>query len=193
MAQREATLLLRGVVLPTTHCFVAFGPVNAGRGSENKAPFIAAFQPGENGHSQHVRFDPIPDYRRTTFRDWAKRALHPDAHLVRDGCASFNAAGAEACAHGAIIVGKRKSSELEPVRWVNTFIPTPRPRSRAPITTSTSTSTAIATWPRRSIASTAVSTSLRWSDSWPTPARIHSLARKSGCAKPSQSRPERWR
>jgi hypothetical protein len=38
------------------------------------------------------------------------------AHLVSDGCASFNAAGAEVAAHGAIIVGNRKSSDIEPRR-----------------------------------------------------------------------------
>jgi len=37
-------------------------------------------------------------------------------HLVTDGCASFSAAGREVAAHGAIIVGHRKSSELEPVK-----------------------------------------------------------------------------
>jgi hypothetical protein len=49
-------------------------------------------------------------------------ALHPGAHLVTDGCARFNAAGVQVAAHGAIIVGSRKSSELQPFRWVNPFI-----------------------------------------------------------------------
>jgi hypothetical protein len=37
-------------------------------------------------------------------------------HLVTDGCASFSAAGREVAADGAIMVGHRKSSELEPVK-----------------------------------------------------------------------------
>jgi len=49
-------------------------------------------------------------------------ALQPSAHLVTDGCASFYAAGAEFAAHGAILVGDRESSEIEPFRWVNTVI-----------------------------------------------------------------------
>ena len=53
---------------------------------------------------------------------WAKSALHPAAHPVTDGLASFAAAGAEVAAYGAIIVGTRKSSDLEPFRWVDTFI-----------------------------------------------------------------------
>lgn len=121
MAQRESTRLLRDVVFADDAVLGGVRAGKPGRGSENKAPFIAAVDLDENGYPQHVRFDPIPDYRGTTFRDWAKRALHPDAHLVTDGCASY-AAGAEVSAHGAIIVGDRKSSELEPFRWVNTFI-----------------------------------------------------------------------
>lgn len=122
MAQREATRLLEGVVLADDAVLGGVQAGKPGRGSENKAPFIAAVELDDNGHPHHVRFDPITDYRGTTFRDWAKRALHPDAHLVTDGCASFNAAGAEVSAHGAIIVGDRQSSELEAFRWVNTFI-----------------------------------------------------------------------
>ena len=53
---------------------------------------------------------------------WAKSALHPTVHLVTDGLASFAAAGALVAAHGSIIVSPHKSSELEPFRWVNTFI-----------------------------------------------------------------------
>lgn len=120
MAQREATRLLEGVVLADDAVLGGVQAGKPGRGSENKAAFIAAVELDENGHPHHVRFDPIADYRGTTFRDWARRALHLDAHLVTDGCASFNAAGAEVSAHGAIIVGERKSSELEPFRWVNT-------------------------------------------------------------------------
>ena len=52
---------------------------------------------------------------------WAKSALHPEAHLVTDGLASFAAAGAIAAAYGAIIVSPRQSSDLEPFRWVNTL------------------------------------------------------------------------
>lgn len=95
-----------------------------GRGSENKASFMAAVELDDNGFPQHVRFDPITDYKGETFAAWAKRALDrdPNSHLVTDGCASFNAAGVLVAAHGAIIVGNKKSSDLEPFHWVNTFI-----------------------------------------------------------------------
>ena len=122
MRQRETRRLLGGVVFADDAVLGGAHAGKPGRGSPNKAPFIAAVELDARGFPQHVRFDPIPDYKGETFAAWAKRALLPGAHLVTDGCASFNAAGVQVAAHGAIIVGSRKSSELEPFRWVNTFI-----------------------------------------------------------------------
>jgi transposase-like protein len=122
MRQRETRRLLKGVVFADDAVLGGEHAGKPGRGSENKVPFMAAVELDDNGFPQHVRFDPIADYKGETFADWAKRVLDPKAHLVTDGCASFNAAGAEVAAHGAIILGNHKSSELAPFRWVNTCI-----------------------------------------------------------------------
>ena len=122
MAQREASRLLGGVVVADDAVLGGEHAGKPGRGSPNKSAFIAAVELDDDGNPQHVRFDPIADYKGTTFAAWAKSAMHPSAHLVTDGCASFNAAGVEVSAHGVIIVGKHKSSDLEPFRCVNTFI-----------------------------------------------------------------------
>ena len=86
----------------------------------------------DNGYPRHVRFDPIADYRGETFRDWAKGALDLGAHLVTESCARFNTAGAEVAAHGAIVLGKGKSGELEAFRWINMFISNVKPWKRSP-------------------------------------------------------------
>jgi len=122
MRQREARRLLEGVVFADDAVLGGEHPGKPGRGSENKAPFMAAVELDDDGFPRYVRFDVIADYTGDTFAAWARRALHPKVHLVTDGCASFNAAGAEVAAHGAIVLGNVKSSELEPFRWVNTFI-----------------------------------------------------------------------
>jgi len=122
MRQRESSRRLCGTVLADDAVLGGVQAGKPGRGSENKAPFMAAVELDENGFPQHARFDPIDDYTGETFADWARSALQPSAHLVTDGCASFNAAGAEVAAHGAIVFGKRKSSELEPFTWINKFI-----------------------------------------------------------------------
>jgi len=122
MRQRESRRLLQGVVFADDAVLGGEHAGKPGRGSENKAPFIAAVELDDDGHPGRVRFDAIADYTGETFGAWAKSALHPDVHLVTDGLASFNAAGAQVAAHGAIIVGMHKSSDLAPFQWVNTFI-----------------------------------------------------------------------
>lgn len=122
MAQRESARLLRGVVVADDAVLGGVRSGKPGRGSENKAPFVAAVELDEEGHPHRVRFDAIDDLKGTTLAAWAKSALHPTVHLVTDALASFAAAGALVAAHGAIIVSPHKSSELEPFGWVNTFI-----------------------------------------------------------------------
>lgn len=122
MRQRESRRLLQGVVFADDAVLGGEHAGKPGRGSENKAPFMAAVELNDDGHPGRVRFDAIADYTGETFGAWAKMALHPDVHLVTDGLASFNAAGAQVAAHGAIIVGTHKSSDLAPFQWVNTFI-----------------------------------------------------------------------
>ena len=106
MRQRESRRLLQGVVFADDAVLGGEHAGKPGRGSENKAPFMAAVELDDDGHPGRVRFDAIADYTGETFGAWAKSALHPDVHLVTDGLASFNAAGAQVAAHGAIIVGK---------------------------------------------------------------------------------------
>jgi transposase-like protein len=122
MHQRESRRTLQGVVFADDAVLGGVHSGKPGRGSENKAPFVAAVELDDDGHPHHVRLDAIDDYTGKSMANWAKSALHPEAHLVTDGLASFAAAGAEVSAYGAIIVGQRKSSELAPFRWVNTFI-----------------------------------------------------------------------
>jgi transposase-like protein len=122
MRQRETRRLLRGVVFADDSVLGGVHAGKPGRGSENKGPFMAAVELDLDGNPRHVRFDAIDDCKGVTLAAWAKAALHPGAHLVTDGLASFAAAGTQVAAYGAIIVRPRKSSDLEPFRWVNTFI-----------------------------------------------------------------------
>lgn len=127
MRRREPRRLLHGVVFADD---AVLGVAHAGkpsRGSPNKVPFVAAVELDDNGYPKNVRFDPIPDCKATSLAARAKSALDPKVQLVTDGLASFAAAGAEVGAYGAIIVGPRKSNcNLEPFRWVNTFISNPK-------------------------------------------------------------------
>ena len=94
MAERESYRLLTGMVPADDAVLGGVHPGKPGRGSQNKAPFVAAVELNDEGHPLHVRFDPITDLKGSTLADWARTALHEGVHLVTDGCASFNAAGA---------------------------------------------------------------------------------------------------
>ncbi len=75
MRQRESRRLLGGVVFADD---AVLGGVQAGkprRGSEKKAPFMAAVELDDDGFPQHARFDPIDDYTGETFAAWARSAL----------------------------------------------------------------------------------------------------------------------
>jgi hypothetical protein len=93
-----------------------------GRGSENKEPFIAAVQCSDEGHPLYVRLDALPDLKGTSVEQWARKALHPTAHLVTDALASLASASTVVAEYTAITVSPRKSSELGVFQWLNTII-----------------------------------------------------------------------
>jgi transposase-like protein len=122
MAERASRRQLIGLVMADDAYLGGVHAGKPGRGSENKAPFVAAVELNEEGHPLHVRFDPIDDLKGATMANWARKALHEGVHLVTDGLASFASAGAVVAEHAAIIVSPRQSSDLEVFKWVNTFI-----------------------------------------------------------------------
>ncbi|CRI66049.1 ISXO2-like transposase domain-containing protein [Thiocapsa roseopersicina] len=191
MAERESGRLLTGVVVADDA--VVGGKRRGGkrgRGAEGKAVFIAAVEVDDDGHPQHVRFDPLPDLKGDTLRAWVRKALDPDTHLVTDAFASLVAPG-----RTSPPTGRSWSARANPARSLRSVgsipsSPTSRPRSGAPITMSMSTSTWRATSPRRSIASIAASICHRWSGDSSMPASEPRPAPRNGCARAPSARRE---
>jgi transposase-like protein len=123
MAEREDARQLVGTVVADDAYLGGKRAGKRGRGSENKVPFVAAVELDDDGHPQHVRFDPLPDLKAASIEGWARNALAESVHLVTDGLASLGAAAAVVAEYAAIVVSPRKSSDLDAAfRWVNTFI-----------------------------------------------------------------------
>jgi transposase-like protein len=122
MAEREAPRTLSGTVVADDACLGGAHAGKPGRGSQNKAWFMAAVELTEENHPIHIRFDPLPDLTGRSIAAWAKAALQEGAHLLPDALASLAAAAPMVAAYGAIVLGEKKASELEVFRWVNTFI-----------------------------------------------------------------------
>ena len=91
-----------------------------GRGSENKAPFIAAVQKNKEGHPLYAVFSPVKTFSKEEVESFSLAHIDPSATVVSDGLACFKAVG---CAHEPVIVGKgRKSTKMECFNWINTIL-----------------------------------------------------------------------
>lgn len=124
MLEREASTLLSGrVELDDAYMGGEHSGGKAGRGSENKVPFVAAIQTSEEGHPLYAIFTPVKSFSSKEIAEWACCNLSPHATVVTDGLACFRAVTEAGCTHEPHIVGqKRKSTEMGCFAWVNTVL-----------------------------------------------------------------------
>jgi ribosomal protein L37AE/L43A len=128
MDEREADRVLGERVALDDAYLGGAHPGKVGRGAEGKVPFVVAVQTSEEEHrlDEHwpwyVRLDPLPGFTKKALGQWAQCALAPDALMVSDGLACFAGAAELVSSHERVVVGERKSSELECFHWVNTLL-----------------------------------------------------------------------
>lgn len=94
----------------------------AGRGSENKVPFVAAVSLNAEGGPLYTKMIPVPGFTRNALTDWAKAALTPGGSVISDGLACFAGVTAAGCDHQAIIIGPRKPNQVPEFAWLNTIL-----------------------------------------------------------------------
>ena len=94
----------------------------AGRGSENKVPFVAAVETTDDGRPRYARFDPLP-FTHERIDAWANQSLAPTTHVLSDALPSFSVLADSVRTHEAIVVGSGRQAAQHPkFRWVNTLI-----------------------------------------------------------------------
>lgn len=94
-----------------------------GRGSENKAPFVAAIQTSADNHPLFMKFSAVDHFRRKSIQDWAEHALKKGTQVVSDGLSCFRGIKDAGCEHTAIVTGGGHASmENELFTWVNTML-----------------------------------------------------------------------
>ena len=94
-----------------------------GRGSENKAPFVAAVALNSNGHPLSMSMSVVKGFKSTEIALWAKQHLAPGSLVYSDGLPCFAAVTEAKCAHHAIVTGGGPQSVTrEEFAWVNTMI-----------------------------------------------------------------------
>ena len=95
----------------------------AGRGSENKTPFVAAIACDDEGHPLRMNLNVVDGFTLKEIERWAKQHLTPGSVVVSDGLACFTAVTAADCKHNRIVTGGGpKSVTKEEFTWVNTMI-----------------------------------------------------------------------
>jgi hypothetical protein len=124
MSEREETTILSGrVEVDDAYLGGQHPGGKAGRGSENKVPFVAAVETNDQGHPMRAVFTPVKSFTSAEIAAWACNWLAPTAVVVSDGFACFRAVTAAGCTHAPQIVGnKRKSTDMDCFAWVNTLL-----------------------------------------------------------------------
>lgn len=124
MSEREESTILSGrVEVDDAYLGGQHPGGKAGRGSENKVPFVAAVETNDQGHPMRAVFTPVKSFTSAEIATWACNWLAPTATVVSDGLACFRAVTASGCVHAPQIVGtKRKSTDMDCFAWVNTLL-----------------------------------------------------------------------
>lgn len=123
MAERDAQYTLMGEVqVDDAYLGGERSGGKAGRGSENKVPFVAAVSVDADGHPIYAKLIPVPGFTRNALADWAKTALSPGCLVISDGLACFAGVVDAGCEHRPTVVGDRKPKDLPEFLWVNTLL-----------------------------------------------------------------------
>ena len=95
----------------------------AGRGSENKVPFVIAVEVSDQGHPRHAVITPVAGFTLSALADWTGRHLCPQTDVHSDGLGAFRAVIDAGHAHTVIhSAGGRAATEAGRMRWLNTVL-----------------------------------------------------------------------
>lgn len=124
MTEREAGRQLGGIV--TMDDAYLGGERNggkAGRGSENKVPFVIALELSDAGHPRQAVMTPVPGFTLKALAVWAQQHLHPNTDVYSDGLGAFRAVIEAGHAHTVVeSAGGRAATEAGDMRWLNTVL-----------------------------------------------------------------------
>lgn len=95
----------------------------AGRGSENKVPFVIAVEVSDEGHPRQAVITPVTGFTRTALADWTQRHLREGSDVHSDGLGAFRVVIEAGHAHTVIeSAGGRAATEAGGMRWINTVL-----------------------------------------------------------------------
>ena len=123
MAVREERYVLEGQVqVDDAYLGGERSGGKAGRGSENKVPFVAAVSLSDEGHPLRVKLSPVPGFTLKAIAAWASTNLAVGSTVCSDGLSCFSAVTAAGCVHQPTVVAGRKPKDLPEFHWINTVL-----------------------------------------------------------------------
>ena len=123
MVERDAAYVLSGQVqVDDAYLGGELPGGKAGRGSENKAPFVAAVSLSEEGYPIQAKLSPVGGFTRKAIAAWAHACLAPDSLVVSDGLACWSGVVDAGSKHFPEVVGGRHPKDLPNFRWINTVL-----------------------------------------------------------------------
>lgn len=123
MSERETRYPLSGQIqIDDAYLGGELSGGKAGRGSENKVPFVAALSLDENGSPKYLKLTPVSGFTLKAIAQWAKENLVSDCTVLSDGLACFAGVTEAGCQHDVIVAGGRKPKDLPEFQWINTIL-----------------------------------------------------------------------
>ncbi|WP_431792913.1 IS1595 family transposase [Xanthomonas oryzae pv. oryzae] len=125
MAERDATRRLSGFVqIDDAYLGGERNGGKAGRGSQNKQPFLIAVQTDASLTApSFVVIEPVRSFDNAALTDWIARRLRPECEAYTDGLACFGRLEDAGHAHTTLDTGGgRAATEAAGARWVNVVL-----------------------------------------------------------------------
>lgn len=121
MSEREAGRRLGGLVqVDDAYLGGERNGGKAGRGSENKRPFVIGVSTSDAGHPRYAVITPVSGFTKTALSEWGQRHLQPETDVYSDGLGAFRAVVDLGHAHTVIeSADGRAATEETNARWVN--------------------------------------------------------------------------
>ena len=94
----------------------------AGRGSENKEPFVAAVSLNDARHPLRVKLTQVTGFSSQAITEWARAHMAPGSTVHSGALACFNAVAMAPCQHEPTVVAGSKPKDLPEFQWVNTVL-----------------------------------------------------------------------
>jgi hypothetical protein len=123
MQERDSQYLLQGIIhIDDAYFGGELGGGKAGRGSENKIPFVAAVELNNEGRPIHIKMNRVSGFTSEAIKTWTKTKIVPGSAAFSDGLGCFRATADAGCEHVAVIMGGRKPKDVPIFQWLNTII-----------------------------------------------------------------------